>query len=180
MRVSDAQALAEELLAGDLPQRWRHVQGVAARAHMLHEELRMPDHRLLMAAWLHDVGYSPSLLDTGFHSLDGGRYLLRSGVDPVVASLVAHHSWAIVEAELRGLLHEMDEEFPKHDSLIGDALCYCDMTIGPDGSAVSVHERLTEIRTRYGKDHVVTRFVDRAAPQIIASVGRVETLRRAA
>ncbi|MFF0177015.1 DNA methyltransferase family protein [Micromonospora profundi] len=31
------------------------------------------------AAWLHDIGYAPEIVDTGFHALDGGRWLLREG-----------------------------------------------------------------------------------------------------
>ena len=27
------------------------------------------------AAWLHDVGYAPSLVETGLHALDGARFL---------------------------------------------------------------------------------------------------------
>ena len=27
------------------------------------------------AAWLHDIGYAPAVDDTGFHPLDGARYL---------------------------------------------------------------------------------------------------------
>lgn len=55
-----------------------------------------------------------------------------------------------------------------------DALWYCDMTTGPDGKAVSVEERLAEIRARYGPGDVVTRFVERAEPELVAAVRRVE------
>ena len=50
------------------------------------------------------------------------------------------------------------------------------MTTGPDGDFVRPADRLVEIRGRYGPDHEVTRFVERAAPEILATAGRVEQL----
>ena len=35
---------------------------------------------LVAAAWLHDIGYAPELVETGFHPLDGARYLRREGL----------------------------------------------------------------------------------------------------
>ncbi len=65
------------------------------------------------AAWLHDIGYSPELVETGFHPLDGARYLRDvHGADPVLCRLVANHSCAVIEAEERGLDRELSEEFP--------------------------------------------------------------------
>ena len=65
-------------------------------------------------------------------------------------------------------------EFPFEPSPMVDALWYCDMTTGPDGRTVSVEDRLAEIRARYGPSDVVTRFVERAEPELIAAVRRVE------
>lgn len=36
---------------------------------------------LLVAVWLHDIGYSAQVRDTGVHGLDGARYLDRHGPD---------------------------------------------------------------------------------------------------
>jgi len=56
--------------------RWAHVAGVASAASVDGEALRIDEAELLVAAaWLHDIGYSADLLDTGFHPLDGVRYL---------------------------------------------------------------------------------------------------------
>ena len=54
------------------------------------------------AAWLHDVGYAPEVADTGFHPLDGARYLAGLETDERVVNLVGRHSYAILEAEFRG------------------------------------------------------------------------------
>jgi hypothetical protein len=50
------------------------------------------------------------------------------------------------------------------------------MTTGPDGERVDVVDRLAEIRARYGSGDVVTQFVDRAEPEIVSTVRRVEGL----
>ena len=157
-----------------LDRRWRHVQAVAERACRVAGGLGLDADVLISAAWLHDIGYAPDLVQTGFHPLDGARFLRRSGVDKRVASLVAHHSCALVEADERGLGDELASEFPREESALADALWYCDMTIGPDGETVPVTERLNEIRSRYGPDHVVTRFVDRAQGEIVEAVRRTE------
>ena len=58
---------------------------------------------LVSAAWLHDIGYAPDVLESGFHPLDGARYLAGLGAPERVVNLVARHSYAILEAELRGI-----------------------------------------------------------------------------
>jgi hypothetical protein len=174
--VDDAAALAESLLAEALPRRWRHVRSVARRARWVGKQLSLPDD-LVAAAWLHDIGYAPELVETGFHPLDGARYLRRHGIDGQVLSLVAHHSCARIEADVRGLGAELASEFPPPaDPALSDALLYCDMTTGPDGDYVRPADRLVEIRGRYGPNHEVTRFVERAASEILTTAGRVEQM----
>jgi HD superfamily phosphodiesterase len=175
MTTDDAARLAEERLAEALPRRWRHVRSVARRAKWVGKELALPDD-LVAAAWLHDIGYAPELAETGFHPLDGARFLRRMGADGEVVSLVAYHSCAQIEADVRGLGAELASEFSPADSLLADALLYCDMTTGPDGDHVRPADRLVEIRGRYGPDHEVTRFVERAASEILTTCGRVEEM----
>ncbi|MFC6022660.1 HD domain-containing protein [Plantactinospora solaniradicis] len=173
--VDAARALAQQQLEVVLPRRWRHVQAVAAKAEQAAGAVSPLDRELLVAAaWLHDVGYSPELVDTGFHSLDGARWLRRQDVDERLSALVAHHSCAWLEAEERGLGQALGEEFEREESPVTDALCYADMTTGPDGQSFEVLERLAEIRSRYGSGHLVTRFITRAEPEIVAAVGRTE------
>ena len=74
MNVDDAEKLAETMLAVPLPHRWRHVRSVARRARWVAKQLALSDD-LMAAAWLHDVGYAPELVETGFHPLDGARFL---------------------------------------------------------------------------------------------------------
>src|SRR5215468_2096838 len=93
VNVEAAEQMAKAQLAGALPRRWRHVRSVARRARWVARELALSAD-LVAAAWLHDIGYAPELVETGFHPLDGARYLGRRGVDAQIVSLVAHHSCA--------------------------------------------------------------------------------------
>ncbi len=53
----------------------------------------------IVAATLHDIGYGHPV--TGFHPLNGARYLACSGFSQTVCHLVAHHSASTYEAEER-------------------------------------------------------------------------------
>jgi HD superfamily phosphodiesterase len=173
--VIEARSLAERELAATLPRRWRHVRAVAGRAASIASAPEVDGEHLTAAAWLHDIGYAPRLVETGFHPLDGARHLRRLGIVPErVVRLVAHHSAALIEAEERGLAGELVHEFAPEQTPTADALWYADMTTGPDGQHFRVDERLAEIRFRYGQGHVVTRFIDRAERQIVAAVERTE------
>ena len=168
-----AAELARKLLEAPLPRRWAHVQGVAAQARSLARILGDDADLLEAAAWLHDIGYSPELADTGFHPLDGARYLRDiKHADTALCRLVANHSCAILEAEERGLADVLASEFPFPHPALSDALAYCDMTTTPTGDMVSVHDRLSEITERYGPNSVVTKFIHKAQPQLVSSVVR--------
>ncbi|WP_245655998.1 HD domain-containing protein [Microtetraspora fusca] len=172
-----ARDLARQLLEKPLPRRWAHTQGVAARAVSLAPILGDDTDTLTAAAYLHDIGYSPELVDTGFHPLDGARYL-RDVVqaDETLYRLVAHHSCAVNEATERGLFDVLNKEFMPERPDLMDALTYCDMTTGPDGRHLDVTERLAEIHSRYGPEHLVSRSITASTPCILAAVR--ETRRR--
>lgn len=169
-----ARELARKHLEISLPRRWAHTQGVARQARTLVPVLGDKADLLEAAAWLHDIGYAPDLVATGFHPLDGARYLrdTHQAADDL-CRLVAHHSQAHIEAQYRGLGEALSTEFSAADASLSDALTYCDMTTTPDGVPVDVEHRLTEIRQRYGPDHVVTRFIDEAQLALVEAVRRV-------
>ena len=165
-------------LVGPLGRRWGHVQAVADCADQIATPLGLDREVLATAAWLHDVGYAPELRDVGFHPVDGARHLRRCRIDELIVSLVAHHSWAVCEARVRGFEASFLTEFARPPQDYADALCYCDMTNGPDGQPIDAADRLDEIQARYGPGHTVTQFVDLARDDILASVARVETALR--
>ncbi|MEV1200268.1 HD domain-containing protein [Microbispora rosea] len=174
-QVEWARDLAERLLAEPLPRRWAHTQGVAARAESLAPILGDEVDTLTAAAYLHDIGYSPELIDTGFHPLDGARYLRDvAGADECLCRLVAHHSCAANEATERGLLDVLNAEFAKERPELVEALTYCDMTTGPDGRHLDVRDRLAEIHSRYGPEHLVSRSITTSTPCIMAAVASIK------
>jgi HD domain len=173
--IAWARGLAQSLLQRQLPQRWAHSQGVAAQASSLRPLLGDDADLLVAAAWLHDIGYSPTLVRTGFHPIDGARYLRdqhHAGAE--LCDLVAHHTCATFEAEERGLLDELLTEFPPDPTVPTRELIYCDMTVGPDGARLTPQQRLSDIFARYDEGHVVSRAIGRASPCLIAAVGDVE------
>src|ERR1700685_3252711 len=110
--TSWAEQLSQALLQKPLHRRWAHVQGVAARARSLAPMLAADSDLIEAAAWLHDIGYAPSLAVTGLHALDGARYLRDAQhADAMLCRLVAHHSCGIIEAVGRGVAHGLSREF---------------------------------------------------------------------
>ena len=150
------------------------MQGVGRRARMVAPLFSVDDCQLLVsAAFLHDIGYAPELVDTGFHPLDGARYLRAADGPDRLVNLVAHHSCATLEAELRGLSNEL-AEFEDERTVLRDALWWADMTTTPDGGETTAVERVVEIQTRYGPDDVVSRFIRRAWDELNAAAERTQ------
>ncbi|MFI6867576.1 HD domain-containing protein [Nocardia sp. NPDC050406] len=154
-----------------LPRRWEHTQGVARRAERVSPAVDEPD-LLVAAAWLHDVGYAPHLVRTGFHPIDGAEFLAEQGVAERLCALVAHHSCACVEARNRGLSIRWTDE----RTALRDALWWADMTTTPTGEITDVCERIEEVLERYGAEHVVARSVAEASEELLAAARRTERL----
>jgi putative nucleotidyltransferase with HDIG domain len=174
MRLTSwAERTAEQLLT-PLGDRWSHVRQVAEQARRVARVVPEGDSDLLVAAaYLHDIGYSPTLVVTGFHPLDGARWIRNQGQDERLARLVAHHSCARYEARVRGLLDMLLAEFEPEDSATYDALVFCDMTTGPTGKTVGFEERIKDIYERYGPDHEVSRALDSSLPCLTACHDRI-------
>jgi hypothetical protein len=167
---------AERLLS-PLGNRWRHVRQVAQQARQAVAAVSRGDHDLLIAAaYLHDIGYAPRLAVTGFHPLDGARWVRDNGPSsPRLARLVAHHSCAVYEARVRGLESALLAEFEPEESAVYDALVFCDLTTGPAGDVVAFEDRLEEIRHRYGPGHEVTIALESSQRHLVACCKRTLT-----
>lgn len=124
---------------------------------------------LVAAAILHDIGYAHRV--TGFHALDGARFLAEQGFSSAVCALVAFHSASPVEAEVRGIDAAVFEDFAVDVDLSAghSVLAWADMTTGPTGATVTVEDRLAEILGRYGSDDPVTTFITKARPLLLAA-----------
>ena len=171
MLAERARLIAEARLA-EQRRRLAHVRGVAAAAQRL-DQYFSPETAdcLVAAAWLHDIGYAPSVRRTGFHPLDGAVFARSAGFGELVAGLVAFHTGARVEARERGISGLSAFTEPPCEVL--DALTFCDLTTGPDGSAVSAEDRLGDVLERYAPDDPVHRAVDAGRDELLAAVGRV-------
>jgi hypothetical protein len=143
-----AAAEAASLLAS-LPNKWDHTQKVAAHARWAAAGVRPDDRDLLIAAaYLHDIGYAEALMDSGFHPLDGAKYLRRQGLGEL-ACLVAHHTRARIDGCDRSLTAQLST-FPRPTGPVADALTYSDVTSGPAGHGLDPGERFEEIHEPHG------------------------------
>ena len=169
-----AQEVSQRLLE-PLGTRWSHTEGVATCARLVGAVLEPGDADVLLAAaYLHDVGYAPELVETGFHCVDGARFVRSCGHERL-AGLVAYHSGAAVEARERGLGSEL-AEFNDERSLVSQALTYCDLTTDATGQPVPPLERLAEIRRRYGPSAAETHALDRSEPTVMSNVRTIAAL----
>jgi hypothetical protein len=156
-----------------LGKRWRHVLGVVQRAYEIGRLFNDHDRStLIAAAYLHDIGYAPTLKRTGFHPLDGAYYLQSSGQERLT-SLVAYHSEAQFEAHLRGLSSEL-ARFPRERSAVADALTFCDLTTNSVGEHVTFEERVADILNRYDEAAIVTQVLRQAMPAWALAIARTE------
>lgn len=149
--IEASRELVGHMLERD-PKRLRHSAAVADRAQAYAATVaRSEAHSLIAAAWLHDIGYSVRLRDTGFHPLDGALYLRREGWPEPVCTLVAHHSGSRFVARVLGLDDRLGA-FKFVEDPLSDALTVADNTAGPDGAIVTVDERLRDKQTRHGPE----------------------------
>ena len=166
---------ASSLLA-PLGNRWLHVEGVAERARWVGKTFHDDDRScLIAAAYMHDIGYAPALKKTGFHPLDGATYVMQFFSNERLASLVAHHSEAAFEAQLRGYAQYL-HSFPREYSGVADALTYCDMTTSPEGIHISFEERIAEILCRYKEKDIVAQSILQATPALSLDVERTKQM----
>jgi hypothetical protein len=173
-----ARHTAKRHLAGELPRRWAHTEGVARRAANVGAMFAPPERDVLeAAAWLHDIGYANKLAETGFHQLDGANFLVAHGVPRRVCALVAHHAGASAVADELGLSAELSA-FEDEQSPVRDALWYCDMTTSPGGRPVGYADRMAELRARRGQDDPVVRALVVNGGARTAAVRRTERLLR--
>jgi hypothetical protein len=170
MMLEEWAAAEAERLLSPLGDRWKHVRAVGECARGLSAILHQEDRRYLVAAaYLHDIGYAPGLQRTGLHQLDGAGYIRSLGAERL-AGLVAHHSEARFEIRLRGFATELATYEPQQ-SLVSDALTYCDLTTGPTGLPMTFEDRVAEVEQRYGDGEIVD-ALRQATPYLVGAVER--------
>jgi hypothetical protein len=160
--------------------RLEHSCRVASQATIARPILGSPwSAALVDAAWLHDVGYNAQLAVTGFHPLDGARWLRDHGWPDEVCRLVAWHTEAVLEAEMRGLDEALRSEFELPPPLAQAALTWADLTASPTGARWSVESRLVDILSRYPTESVVHKATVAALVDLKSAAEQVERLLQA-
>lgn len=160
----------------------RHLRGVWHRiasargpgvAHLSTARMNI----LQIAALLHDIGRAIDPDDSEPHAFVGARYLDRLGLHDV-ATLVAHHSGAKLEALDRRMTHL--DAWPEVDRELLTYLDYADRTVSSTGERVTLPERRADIVARRGEDSQnVSRFdtmlpvLRRTKPSFDASADRL-------
>jgi Cof subfamily protein (haloacid dehalogenase superfamily) len=168
------EATMRHLLA-DRPARIEHVLGVARTARELGPQLGLDRHQqdeLVTAALFHDIGYTEALHITGFHPVDGAVFLAHMGAPDTVVAAVLGHGAAAEDAEQRDILHDLYRDIPWGGPL-GDALSFADLRTAPDGSRITLPERILSVEQRYGPDDLVSRITRGSAPTLGAIRDRV-------
>lgn len=168
--------LATRLLQG-LATRLDHSAAVAAQIDRV-AGLVEPGWRSAAgdAAWLHDVGYNPDLARTGFHPLDGARWLRDHHWPTATCRMVAWHTEPLEEARQCDLDWELTEEFARPPRLAAAALAWADLTSSPSGERWDPERRLAEILDRYPPGFVVHEATRASLPALRAAVQEIEDL----
>lgn len=150
--------------------RWAHVKSAGLTAERLHQA-GVIDGDLVCAVWLHDIGYAPPLAVSGFHPLDGARYLHQLGLTDRIVGLVGAHTGAAWEAAERGLAGEW-ALLPSPAEADLDVVTLVDLSTSPTGDPIDPADRITEILRRYDPDHPVHRAVTRSRASLMQAVIR--------
>lgn len=160
--------------------RLAHTLAVGRRAGFVANRLGIVrSDTAVVAAYLHDVGYAEAAGATGMHQLDGARFLRSLGYGDDVCRLVAHHTFARVEARNRGLDATLEAEFPLPDADLADLLdviTFADLTTSNTGRPTTVADRFAGIFARYAPDHVVAVTMREVEPFALDVVDRVQAL----
>ena len=146
----------------DLPDRHAHSLRVYQNVGMFMDTITMhPDKKksILLAALLHDIGYSPDLRSSGFHPFDGYIYLHENGWDFEVTSLVLGHSFAreLSATQSPELYHIYYQKEKFLDTELLTILSLADFTAGPTGNLVTLSDRVNDIVNRYGEESPISK-----------------------
>lgn len=164
-------AHAARTAVGGLHPRWEHLSAVGECAERLAERCDVVTHDVVLGAWLHDIGYGPAVRLSGFHPLDGTHDLTGLGVSDEVVRLVAWHTGAEFEAQMRGLSREL-AQFPAPDAQALDVLTMIDLAVSPTGEPVLDVDRVAEMLRRYEETDPVHRAVVRSRSWLLAASAR--------
>jgi Cof subfamily protein (haloacid dehalogenase superfamily) len=156
--------------------RYKHTLGVVREARWLERALSrwnadLAD-KLVISAYLHDIGYGEGLNLTGFHPLDAAVCLLSHGFDETIAAAVMFHTAAFGEAQLRGgsvaeTYRNAKPLLTENDVFLIDLLTYCDLHSSSQGMPTSIEHRVNDIIDRYSPNETVSAHITKHLPEFI-------------
>ena len=114
----------------------------------------------------------PQVQDTGFHPLDGARYLRSIGWSQTICNLVAHHSGARYVAKVLDLEKQVAQYRFTQDA-VSDALTVADQTTGLLGEPVSLEQRMSDMLRRHGAGSANALAHPHREPYLRAAAARV-------
>jgi hypothetical protein len=144
--LQDPERVVAEALR-ERPNRLAHTRGVVRKIGRLIRRFPRLGRTLLLAAWYHDIGYSPLIEQTGFHPVDGAIFLSACGLPRRVVHTVLWHGQARAMAPAR--CRRFYGKPPACGAWI-DAVTYCDVTVDSRGRNCTVQKRLHDIIARRG------------------------------
>jgi hypothetical protein len=113
---------------------------------------------------------------TGFHPLDGARWLRDHGWRQETCRLVAWHTESLEEARRYGLDAALSDEFGQPAPLAAAALAWADLTTSPHGERWSAETRLADILCRYPPGSIVHEATRASLPALRRAVRTIEDL----
>lgn len=178
------QLMNEERLASYIaPQtaRYAHILGVVNMMQELCQKRSIPKKQtewLIQSAFLHDIGYSPTLANHQYHPVDGTIFAYEQGFPKPVLAAVLFHSEAMRTRSLSSAIVTLYEKnYPlldKKDQFFIDMITYCDLHCSPHGQRVTLDERVNEVVVRYGADHEVSQQMLHNMKYYLRTVERVQ------
>jgi Cof subfamily protein (haloacid dehalogenase superfamily) len=152
--------LVQQLLQ-DKPRKIAHSIAVARLARQLSLDLELTPEEaraVELAALFHDIGYAPALRLTGFHPLDSAIFLAHRAAPEAAIQAVLLHRYAREKAATHPAASSIYADLPlTSPHLADDLVSFCDLRISPEGTLVTLKERLKEAGTRYGPEHPLSR-----------------------
>lgn len=127
---------------------------------VLGRRLTIEEHQ---AVELHDIGYSPKCVSTGFHPLDGALYLAATSQysDTQLYAILMHsNADDLVKYQsetTQALFHYVLKTINKDKSIL-ELVTLADGITDGKGNLVTPLERIADISERYGEDNHVTQI----------------------
>ncbi|WP_456364381.1 hypothetical protein [Priestia aryabhattai] len=165
---------------------YKNTKGVVEEMEMLLNHIELPTsekNELIELAYLHKIGFSQKVVNTGFEPLDGALYCKSKdySFDFVSAVMFSFGAFAVVEQNFPDLLDVYLEYkyyiTPKAELFI-DLITYCNLQRSATGEKVDYQHKLSEIYTTFGELHNYSNTIKSLESHFKENVIRVERLQR--